>query len=167
LIYEIAVDVVPKTFAGGTLNIDQPTQLIAKAGKLTNVEWLCEFEIGKEFTEQEFALAAKLLVYANQNDQQQGKTLQQPDTIPVPISAVSLKRKKAATLTLKGVLEFLKELFGFIGAIPTAILAFAGLQKLRKRPRRKRPHKKGNEAAPTATKPATSQAAERSDEPAP
>ena len=134
-VYEILMQVTPSTFGKFTTPANQT---IVRKGRLENKDWVYELNPPTGFQEQKLSVSAVLRSYRNEKAFNAGEVLA-TDHIDVPLATLILRPKPSSVWAgFKDALAVLKDLFGVIGGIPTAILGWIGLRPILKKRRSKR-----------------------------
>jgi hypothetical protein len=133
-IYAIRIDATPPSTTGAKITTqDDGLQPIVEQGHLTtNKDFRWTVQIGDGFDGGKFSLSATLLRFENSTDLDLCRagncSRALSDGIVIPGDTITLTRKRPFIDWAKAVGTGLKSLFGWIGIIPSAILAWLKLR---------------------------------------
>jgi len=132
--YEIVMRADPPNFNGASGHFQIESQPIAENGVIEDRVWNYQFQAQKGFQEAQVAFTAELRSYDDEIARAKGNP-SHSENIRIPLERVTIRKKpNALWLGFLSAVHMGKELFGFVGGVPTAILGWIGLVKpLRRR----------------------------------
>jgi len=135
-VYEIALRGYPDSLDHAAVQAKPEAQPIAVQGQLMGRDWVWQITPDKKFRKASLSFTAELRSYDDERARRENKP-SRTESIKVPLSRVELKNKPPHLL--KDILSVLKDLFGIVGGIPSIIVAWIGILKIRKRSLRDKP----------------------------